>query len=386
MVIRTDTQGDRRIVSLNGRLDATTAPSLDEQLQPDGIRELILDFTDCTYVSSAGIRSILMAHRRMAAAGGTLVARNLCPAVREIFDLTGLSKVITLTKTAREISIEGCELLSSGVCGECYRLDSETVVKLYKEGVGISMAEQEKLYAKAAFVLGIPTAISYDVVTCGTRSGIVFELLNAELFSAAIRREPHRIDHHAKRLADLATSLHTATGDAATLPLLKERIRDYINQLGGAFSPAEISLLLERLDAMPDANTCVHFDLHTSNIMVQDGELVIIDMGDFSIGSNLFDIGLIYMIYGVPELGLCALATKIDPAHGVELWKSFEAHYFAGRPPEERAFFEANRHFLAALRITCAIVYLPHMRDEFIRLISEVLLPKIALESRGAAT
>jgi hypothetical protein len=69
----------------------------------------------------------------------------------------------------------------------------------------------------------------------------------------------------------------------------------------------------------------------------------------------------------------------------VEFWNSFEKHYFAARPPEERAIFEANRHFLSALRITCAIVYLPHMRDQFIRQVREILLPRILLESRAAA-
>ena len=385
MNITTHTQGDIITVVLHGHLDSTHAPTLEAQLPAQGIRELVLDFAKCASVTSAGLRTILVAHRRMTSAGGRLVVRNPSAAVREVFDLTGLSKVITQVTTTREISIDGCELLSSGVCGECFRLDGETVVKLYKDGVDIGMAEQEKKYAKAAFVLGIPTAISYDVVKCGTRSGIVFELLNAELFSAVIRREPQQIHAHAKRLADLATSLHAAKGDAEVLPQLKDRIRGYINQLGDVFSPAEISLLLERLDAIPDAHTCVHFDLHSSNIMVQGGELVIIDMGDFSIGSNLFDIGLIYMIYGVQELGICELATKIDTASGVAFWNSFEQHYFAGRPPEERAIFEANRNFLAALRITCAIVYLPHMRDQFIRQVREIFLPRIAMEARAAA-
>ena len=380
MQITTDTQGDRRTVVITGNLDSNTAPKLEAQLDVTGVREIVVDFTECPYISSAGIRILLMAHRRMAAAGGKFIARNLSPTVREIFDLTGISRVITITKTAREISIEGRELLSSGVCGDCFRLDDETVVKLYKDGVDLGMAELEKRYAQAAFVLGIPTAVSYDVVTCGTRSGIVFELLNAELFSAVIRRDPQQIDRHAKRLADLATSLHAAKGDEEVLPRLKDRIRDYINQLHGVFEPAEIALLLARLEVIPDADTCVHFDLHSSNIMEQDGELVIIDMGDFSIGSNYFDIGLLYLIYGLPELGICALATKIDTAQGVQFWNSFAAHYFAGRPAEERAFFDANRYFLASLRIVCAISYLPFMRDQFCRQVRE-LLPKIALEA-----
>ena len=383
MQITTDTLGDRRTVVINGNLDSSTAPKLEAQLDVTGVREIVVDFTECPYVSSAGIRILLMAHRRMAAAGGKFIARNLSPTVREVFDLTGISRVITITKTAREISIEGRELLSSGVCGECFRLDDETVVKLYKDGVDLGMAELEKRYAQAAFVLGIPTAVSYDVVTCGTRSGIVFELLNAELFSAVIRRDPQRIAQHAQRLADLATNLHAAKGDAEVLPRLKDRIRDYINQLHGVFEPAEIALLLARLEVIPDADTCVHFDLHSSNIMEQDGELVIIDMGDFSIGSNYFDIGLLYLIYGLPELGICALATKIDTAQGVQFWNSFAAHYFAGRPAEERAFFDANRYFLASLRIVCAISYLPFMRDQFCRQVRE-LLPKIALEASVA--
>ena len=380
MQITIDTQGDRRTVVITGNLDSSTAPKLEAQLDVTGVREIVVDFTECPYISSAGIRILLMAHRRMAAAGGKFIARNLSPTVREIFELTGISRVITITKTAREISIEGRELLSSGVCGDCFRLDDETVVKLYKDGVDLGMAELEKRYAQAAFVLGIPTAVSYDVVTCGTRSGIVFELLNAELFSAVIRRDPQQIDQHAKRLADLATNLHAAKGDEDVLPRLKDRIRDYINQLHGVFEPAEIALLLARLEVIPDADTCVHFDLHSSNIMEQDGELVIIDMGDFSIGSNYFDIGLLYLIYGLPELGICALATKIDTAQGVQFWNSFAAHYFAGRPAEERAFFDANRYFLASLRIVCAISYLPFMRDQFCRQVRE-LLPKIALEA-----
>ena len=128
---------------------------------------------------------------------------------------------------------------------------------------------------------------------------------------------------------------------------------------------------------MPDAETCVHFDLHSSNIMAQNGELVIIDMGDFSVGSNMFELGLIYMIYGVPELGMCKMATKIEPEHGLEFGNAFTRHYFADRSAEERAFFEANRYFLASLRIVHAITYLTHLRVGLARMLRDVLMPKI---------
>ena len=384
MNITTEKSGDTLTVKLDGRLDATTAPSLDGKLELDGVRELVLDFAQCQYISSAGIRAILKAHQSMAKAQGKLVVTHVSPGVREIFELTGLSDIITVGKKSREISLEGLELLSAGVCGECYRLDHETVVKLYNEGVEPHIAEREKQYAKAAFVMGIPTAISYDVVSCGTRSGIVFELLDAELFSAVIRKDLGNMDRHAKMLSDTAKTLHAAKGDKSVLPDLKDRFRSHIRDIDYLLTPEQSEFLLEKLESLPDADNCIHFDLHSSNIMVQNGELVIIDMGDFSTGSYLFDLGLIYMIYGVPELGLSMLATKIPTEQGLEFWSNFEKHYFADKSAEERALFEENKYFLASLRLIYSVTFLTHLRDDLERWIKDILLPKIMASRRAA--
>lgn len=384
MRISVEITGNRRIVSLHGRLDAASAPDLEPRIQLDGIAELVLDLAECPFVSSCGIRAILSLHRRSSAAGARLVLRAVQPSVRAVFDLTGVSSIIEISTPIREISLNGLELLSEGVCGECYRLDAETIVKLYREGVASEVAEQEKRHAKAAFVMGVPTAISYEVVSCGTRSGVVFEMLRAELFSAVIRRDLANIDLHAKRLADLAKVLHASKGDRATLTDLKDRFRGYIPRMKGVLSPDEIAFMLERLEAVPDADTCVHFDLHSSNVMVQDGELVIIDMGDFSVGSNLFDIGLIYLIYGIPELGVCQMATKIEPEHGLRFWEAFERHYFSDRSAEERAFFHANRYFLASLRTVHAITYLTHLRADLERILRDGLMPRIMATRSGS--
>ena len=168
--------------------------------------------------------------------------------------------------------------------------------------------------------MGIPTAISYDVVSCGTRTGIVFEMLNAELFSHVIKKDFANVDKHAKTLSDLAKTLHVAKGDPAILPNMKESFRGYIRKMDDFLSPEEVDFLMQKLESIPDCDTCVHFDLHSSNIMIQNGEPVIIDMGDLSIGSYLFDVGLVFAIYGVEELGLSMRATKLPVAQGLELW------------------------------------------------------------------
>lgn len=377
MRIDVQRQGETLVLRLIGRLDASSAPSLASQEWPDEVTTLDLDLDACPFVSSAGLRELLRTQKRMAARQGRVIVTNVSRDVQHILEMTGFSALLDVRLKRRQISIDGLEPISAGVCGECFQLDTETVVKLYHEGVDPAIAEQEKAFAKAAFVLGIPTAISYDVVECGSRTGIVYEMLDAQLFSAVIRQDVAHLDAHAATLAQVAKTIHATPADATVFPDLKERFRGYIAQMDFFLSAEEIALLQERLERIPDADTCVHFDLHSSNIMIRDGEPVIIDMGDFSRGSYLFDIGLVRTIYGVPELGISELATKIPTATGVALYERFLAHYFADRPRADFEFYQANRDFLALLRLIYTITFLPKMRDACARMIRDILLPRI---------
>jgi hypothetical protein len=159
--------------------------------------------------------------------------------------MTGLSQIIQITKKLREISLEDAEFLSEGVCGECYRLDRETVVKLYREGLDQETAEREKQYSKAAFVMGIPTAISYDLVAYRGRSGIVYEMLEAELLSTLVRDHPAEVDRYAKVLSDVAKMIHRAEGDPSILPNRKQCFREYLRHLDGHISSEDSRMLAE---------------------------------------------------------------------------------------------------------------------------------------------
>jgi uncharacterized protein (TIGR02172 family) len=170
-----------------------------------------------------------------------------------------------------------------------YKRDHNQKKKEIKENEKIR-AEREKEYAKAAFVLGIPTAISYDVVACGSQTGVVYEMLDAELFSVVIRADIDNIPTHGRMLAAVAKAIHEVEPAPGVFPDIKERFRGYIREMDFFLSADDIAFLLRKLEEIPDAGTCVHFDIHSSNIMIRDGEPVIIDMGDLSTGSFLFDI------------------------------------------------------------------------------------------------
>ncbi|MFM1770403.1 MAG: hypothetical protein RJA22_2932 [Verrucomicrobiota bacterium] len=378
--LTTTRTGPALTLAVAGRFDITTVPHLEAALPANGVTHLTLDLRDCHYISSAGLRWVLRAHQQMTAAQGALALTHVTPEVYSILEVTGLTKLLAVRKKAREISLEGLELISAGVCGECYRVDRESVVKLYRDGIEPEIAEREKEYARAAFVLGIPTAISYDVVTCGTRTGIIYEMLDAELFSKVIRNDPAGLDRHAQTLATITRTVHATRGDRAVFPDMKQRFQGYLRQMDFFLPPDDIRLLLAKLATIPDADNCVHFDLHTSNIMIRQGEPVIIDMGDVSIGSYLFDIGLLNTIYGLPELGISELATKIPTAQGVQLWEAFLKHYFADKPAAEYEFFDRNRYFLGSLRAIYSITFLPQLRDALCRMVTDTLMPRIREE------
>ena len=374
----TSTRTEQRLtLALCGRLDATSAPTLEAALQLEGMRELVMDLQACDFISSAGLRGILRALKDTAKVNASLMLVGAQPNVMSVLEVTGLTRLVTVKPKAREISIEGLEFISAGMCGQCFRIDRETIVKLYNEGVEPRIAEQEKEFAKAAFVLGIPTAISYDVVACGNRTGVVYEMLDAQLFSQLIRDDPQAVDAHAKTLADVARMIHTTPGDPTLFPDIKQKLRGAIRQMDFFLSAPEIDILLGKLASIPDADTCVHFDLHTSNIMMREGEPVLIDMGDMSIGSYLFDVGLLCCIYGLPELGSSEVVTKIPNETGAKLWQGFIKYYFADKPPEEFEFFQRHMHFLASLRLVYTITAVPPSRDLLVGLIKDKLLAKM---------
>ena len=96
MTIDKKREGNRLVLAVSGRLDTMTAPELENVIKEnmDGVEELVLDFKDLEYISSAGLRVVLGARKAMGE--GKFTVRNLCSDVREIFDITGFSDIITI--------------------------------------------------------------------------------------------------------------------------------------------------------------------------------------------------------------------------------------------------------------------------------------------------
>ena len=83
--------------ALEGRLDTVTAPELEQEIKnvPDGVTELIIDFGKLSYISSAGLRVLLSAHKMMMKKGGMKVT-HANEMVMEVFEVTGFSDILTI--------------------------------------------------------------------------------------------------------------------------------------------------------------------------------------------------------------------------------------------------------------------------------------------------
>ena len=84
-------------IALEGRLDTLTAPQLDAEIQGklDGVKSLVFDFAKLEYISSAGLRILLMAQKIMNKQGA-MVVKNASSEIKEIFEVTGFCDILTI--------------------------------------------------------------------------------------------------------------------------------------------------------------------------------------------------------------------------------------------------------------------------------------------------
>ena len=93
MQINKNKEGNKLTLAPIGRVDTITAPELEAAVVLDGVEELVFDLAQVDYISSAGLRVLLSAQKKMA--GKLMKIANSKPAVKEVFDITGFSDIFT---------------------------------------------------------------------------------------------------------------------------------------------------------------------------------------------------------------------------------------------------------------------------------------------------
>lgn len=330
----TNNNGDATI-TLCGRLDTSVSTEIKSEIDKnlataENINSLTMDAEGLEYISSSGLRILLV----LAKSYKNFKVVNVNPDVYDVLNMTGFSKIINVERALRQLSIDGCEQIGVGGVGTVYRLDGDTIIKVFREGTTIDEVRKEITMSKEAFVMGTPTAISFDIVKVGSQYGLVYELLNAETLSSCIKRAPERIDEYARQYANLFRQLHSIEVPAdSNVPDAIEHERQQILHIRRYFPQESIDLLLQILDTIPTGNRLLHLDLQVKNTMMQDNELMLIDMGEMGYGHPVLDLGHAYSSM-VLLIGDYDKTIGIPRELGNKVWDLAINYYFEGLPAD----------------------------------------------------
>ena len=214
-----------------------------------------------------------------------------------------VTDMVTVEKAYQRMSVEGCEFIAKGANGAVYRYNDETILKTYFAKDALPEIKQERENARRAFVLGINTAIPYGIVRVGDGYGTVTELLNAVSVTKLIRQNPDDLSEAVKYYVDMLKSIHATEVEDGEVPDMKEIALDWARFVSAHIPEDQGKKLISLIEAVPKQNTLMHGDYHTNNIMVQNGEPLLIDMDTLCMGHPVFELGSMFNAFvGYSEL------------------------------------------------------------------------------------
>ena len=252
------------------------------------------------------------------------------------------------------IDLKDYELSGGGKLGESYikKDDPDILLKLYStELEKMGLDEFEK--ACKVYNLGLPCPEPGQVVrTADNRVGIQFKRIHGKLsYARALSIHPELMDQYALEFAELCKKLHSTTPPPGLFPTFKDQSKQYIRE-NPFLTDQERDGMIRFIDTLPDADTALHGDLHIGNVIFdEEGRKYLIDLSEFSTGSPLFDLGIIYlqacMIPDEMEMELYHITKNISMA----FWHSFAKAYFGLDADIEAIQTELKKY--AILRILC---------------------------------
>ncbi len=293
-IVTYHTDGSALIICFAGRVDASNAAEVEKEVSAaraayPGMRPVI-DAENLEYISSAGLRILLRLRKEEA----DMAVINVSPEVYEILEMTGFTEMMTVKKAYRRLSVDGCEMIGKGANGAVYRYDAETIIKVYFNSDALPEIQRERELARRALVLGINTAIPYDVVRIGESYGTVMELLAATSLSKMIKKDPEHLEVPLKYYVDMLKQIHSTQVAPGDMPDMTQVALDWA-AFDRDYLPEDLGKrLYSMVKAVPKQQTMLHGDYHTNNIMVRDDEALLIDMDTLCTGHPIFELGSMF--------------------------------------------------------------------------------------------
>ena len=284
-------------IYIEGELNSVNSESVGEEIdkiiQDKTFKSLVLDFDRVSYISSAGLRIILKLKQRY----DDFSVINASLEVYDVFQMTGFTSMMSIKKALRKIDLTGAEIIGDGFFSTVYRLNKDTIVKVFNRTSDSEQIERELRLAKEAFVLGVPTAISFDVVKVGDKMGVCFEMLDCMSLKNALLSQKGKYKEYVEKYASLLKKINTTECFNPLIPDIKEKSLNKIEAIKPYLEEKYYLKAKALMESIPERKTFVHGDCHFKNIMVQGDDLLLIDMDTLSVGHPIFELAAIYAPY-----------------------------------------------------------------------------------------
>ncbi len=338
---------------IKGKIDTSNAAEFEKEIMKELPKEI--DASQLNYISSAGLRVLL----KLTKAVGDVTVNNVSSDVYEIFDVTGFTEILNVKKALREIDISKLQMIGRGGNGAVYRIDEETIVKVFYDGRTQDYVQKSRANSQTAFLHDIPCAISYDVVKAGDCFGVVYELLNVNTLGRTIHKDPDKAEYWAEKAAKLLKKLHSTEFEDGVYGQAYESVINWIDTVKDKIPAEDAERIKNAVNKLAvRRNTFVHEDFHSNNIMVQGDDLLLIDVDDACVGDPAVDLAGMFTTHDITsssdETSMWLLG--MNASESKRYWTRFKEVYFEGMDEKEVSALSFRMRFFGTIKFLYGIL------------------------------
>ena len=295
--MRSDLKEEKLTLYLEGELNSYNADNVEKEIESTlkgkSFKSLVLNLENLRYISSAGLRIVLKLKQKY----NDVSIEDASLEVYDILQMTGFTNIMPVKKALKRVYISGAEVIGEGFFSTVYRIDKDTIIKVFNRTSDADQIERELRLAKEAFILGIPTAISFDIVKVDDKLGVRFEMLDCMSLKTAVLTYPDKVKEYLNKYAELLKKLNTTECFNPIVPDIKKFFLEKVETIKPYLEEKYYLKAKKLIEAVEDRKTFVHGDCHFKNIMVQNGDLILIDMDTLSVGHPIFELATLYAPY-----------------------------------------------------------------------------------------
>ncbi len=331
-----------------GRIDASNSGSFESDIfaacQEHPAHIPLFDMKKLEYISSAGLRVLLKVVHNY---DRKLRMVNVSDEVYDVLTVSGFVDVFNVYKenmplmgsehpediiSVRSIDVSQYEHTYSDDVLDTYLTDDDTTIMLYGGNLSLEMIMKNKAKSEISMKAGVPVLISFDVVSCDGRYGIVYEnIKDAEQLILKMQNDRANLSHYASVLALWTKEINSVDMSGAELESANRTIIPLYSRLKTAklLTPAEAEILANVIKNVPDLGMYCHNDLTPHNILAKGDEYIAMDSFMAAKGHCIHDVANIAWYFKLlPQLGVDSQAVGFTDSEKELIWNTFIRTYF----------------------------------------------------------